>query len=288
MTRRFAPAKLNLYLHVTGKRADGYHLLDSLVAFASIGDEVIATPAETLTLRVTGPFAASLSDPPNWNLAWRAAEALARKLGRSPRVALQLVKNLPVVSGVGGGSSDAAACLRALAELWECDDEAMLMQIAAALGSDVPACLAARPVWLGGVGERIESAGKLPPCGVLLVNPRLPLPTNAVYQAYRGGASAPGRFAIPADTAAFAVELSARRNDLAGAAMRLMPAIGEILEQLGALDGALLARMSGSGATCFALFASAREADAASEPLRKLRPEWWIAAGELLAASPAA
>jgi 4-diphosphocytidyl-2-C-methyl-D-erythritol kinase len=280
--RRRAPAKLNLYLHVVGRRADGYHLLDSLVAFAEPADEITASPAPSLSLEILGPYAPAFAGPPGDNLVWRAAERLAAHAGRAPEAALTLVKNLPVAAGIGGGSSDAAAALKALARLWRIDlGEAELAALAAALGADVPACLAGRAVWVGGVGEQIEAAPPLPPVAALLVNPGIALPTAAVFAARRGPFSAPARFAMPSDAAALAAMLAARGNDLAAAAMAIVPGIAEVLQRLEAAEGALLARMSGSGATCFALFATTAAAREAAARLRAERPEWWVATGKL-------
>ena len=281
---RPAPAKLNLYLHVVGRRPDGYHELDSLVAFADIADEVVAAPASSLSLVVAGPFASALGGNKRGNLAWRAAMALARELRRPPSAALTLVKNLPVASGIGGGSSDAAATLRALIALWRATlDEDALARLAAELGADVPVCLAARTAWLGGIGERIEPSPPLPPTAVVLVNPRRPLPTPAVFKARRGAFSTPARFtAPPADAAALAALLAERHNDLMTAAVELVPEIATVLARLDTLDGALIARMSGSGATCFALFADDAAAAAAAQQMTRDQPEWWVAAGRLL------
>jgi 4-diphosphocytidyl-2-C-methyl-D-erythritol kinase len=280
--RRFAPAKLNLYLHVLGRRADGYHLLDSLVAFAEIGDEILAAPAPSLSLALKGPFAAALAGAPGDNLVWRAAERLAAWAGRSPAAALTLVKNLPVASGIGGGSSDAAATLKTLAELWRLDiAETDLAVLAASLGADVSVCLAGRAAWLGGVGERVETAGALPPTTALLVNPGVALPTAAVFKARQGPFSAPSRFAMPSDATTLTQLLASRRNDLTTAAIGLVPAIGQVLDRLGIVDGALVARMSGSGATCFALFAVPEAAAAAAERLRAEQPNWWVTIGRL-------
>ena len=278
-----AHAKLNLYLHVLGRRADGYHLLDSLVAFADIGDRVAVTPASKLSLAIEGPFAAALTGDPRDNLMWRAAEALARRIGRDPGAVLRLEKNLPVASGIGGGSSDAAATLRALAALWQAPlEEAALAELGATLGADVPACLAARPCWLGGIGEAVAPALALPRTGLVLANPGIALPTPAVFKARQGAFSEAARFSTaPADAAALASLLAERRNDLTAAAIGEAPAIAEVLERLAALPGALLARMSGSGATCFALFATENAAAAAAERLRAAAPRWWIAAGRL-------
>jgi 4-diphosphocytidyl-2-C-methyl-D-erythritol kinase len=284
MVRRWAaPAKVNLYLHVVGRRSDGYHLLDSLVAFAAVGDELTAAPAATLSLAVTGPHAAALQIAPRDNLVWRAAELLAQHAGRAPAAQLTLAKHLPVASGIGGGSSDAAAALRALDALWQLGlDEAALAGLAATLGADVPVCLAARASWLGGIGGHVEPAPALPDVTALLVNPGEALPTQAVFKARRGEYSAPARFtAMPADAAGLAALLVERRNDLTSAAIALVPAIGEVLDRLTDLDGALLARMSGSGATCFALFARRGAAQAARALLAAERPGWWVAEGRL-------
>jgi 4-diphosphocytidyl-2-C-methyl-D-erythritol kinase len=278
-----AQAKLNLYLHVVGKRDDGYHLLDSLVAFADIADRVAATQAPRLNLAIEGPFAGSLAGDDKSNLVWRAAEMLAHRLGREPGVALTLEKNLPVASGIGGGSSDAATTLKALLDLWRAKlDDRALADIAASLGADVPVCLAARPSWLGGVGERIEPAPALPRAALVLVNPGIALPTATVFKARRGAFSPPARFtAAPTDAVALAALLAERRNDLTDAAIAQVPAIATVLQRLGAADGALIARMSGSGATCFALFTTERAAVAAAVKLRAAEPGWWVRAGRL-------
>ena len=279
--RSFAPAKLNLYLHVTGRRADGFHLLDGLVAFASVGDEIDVAPADALSLTVTGPFARDLAGEPRDNLVWRAAAMLAERLGRNADVAIALTKNLPVASGIGGGSSDAAACLEALAALWRCDDRGLLREIAAALGSDVPACLAAGPVWVSDAGDHIEDAGRVPRCGVVLVNPGIALPTASVYRAFKGSFSPPARFPIPDAAADFAAILAERNNDLTGAAVALVPEIGTVLRRLARIDNNLLVRMSGSGATCFALFATVDEARRVARDLQREQGSWWVAAAML-------
>ena len=280
-----APAKLNLYLHVTGRRADGFHLLDSLVAFSDIGDRVSVTPAPRLSLDIAGPFAPDLAqDDARKNLVWRAVEGLAARLGRAPDVAVTLEKNLPVASGIGGGSSDAAAALKALATLWQASlDERALCAIAAGLGADVPVCVIARASFFGGIGDEIAPAPALPPAALLLVNPGVPLPTASVFRARQGGFSPPARFAAtPNSVAELAVLLKARHNDLTDAAIGIVPAIGDVLTRLAAQPGALLARMSGSGATCFALFESRVAAESAAATLRSEQPRWWIAPGNLV------
>jgi 4-diphosphocytidyl-2-C-methyl-D-erythritol kinase len=284
LVRRAAPAKLNLYLHVLGRRGDGYHRLDSLVAFADIADIVIARPAPALSLEITGPFAGALVGDESENLVWRAASALAGCAGVEPRAALVLEKNLPVASGIGGGSSDAAAALKALGELWQLDlGERRFQGLAESLGADVPVCLFGEPAWLGGIGEAVAPAPVLPPCSVVLVNPGLSLTTPAVFKARAGVFSEPARFEVPpADAAALARLLASRRNDLMPPALALAPEISEVLRALEADAGALIARMSGSGATCFALFADADAAHGLARRLQAAHPGWWVAAGKLL------
>ena len=280
-----APAKINLYLHVTGRRADGYHLLDSLVAFADIGDRLTAQPADALSLEVTGSAAASLSVARDDNLVLRAARLLADLAGVAGGAALHLEKNLPISAGIGGGSSDAAATLRALRHLWRVaiSDE-QLREIGARLGADIPACLYGRAVWTGGIGEQLEPATGLPPAGILLVNPRKELPTVAVFKDWRGPFGYVGRFApMPSDAAGLARMLTPRRNDLTMAAIGHVPEIGAVLGRLAAFPGALLARMSGSGATCFALFANRAAAVEARAALTAVEPRWWCAAGAFIA-----
>jgi 4-diphosphocytidyl-2-C-methyl-D-erythritol kinase len=284
----FAPAKINLYLHVVGRREDGYHLLDSLVAFADIGDSVSAAPAAALSLTVGGPEAAGIASIGDDNLVLRAARALAAHAGPRAGPALHLEKHLPTASGIGGGSADAAAALRVLDRLWGGPVPGdRLEKVALDLGADVPACLAGRPVWVGGIGERIDRAPPLPPMGIVLANPRRPLPTPEIFRARRGPFGAGARFDPLPDPAGFAAQLASRRNDLTEAALRAAPEIKTVLDRLGRLPGALLVRMSGSGATCFALFPDREAALAAGAFLRRLEPGWWSAAGALLTEAPA-
>jgi 4-diphosphocytidyl-2-C-methyl-D-erythritol kinase len=203
---------------------------------------------------------------------------LAERLGRPATVAIALTKNLPVASGIGGGSSDAAACLRVLADLWNCGDEAILTAVGAELGSDVPACLMARPAWLSDLGATIEAADGVPECGVVLANPGIALATASVYRAFKGPFSPAARFPIPGDVTRFAYLLAERNSDLTGTAIGLVPEIGIVLKRLARFDNCLLPRMSGSGATCFALFATRDEAIAAAAQLRSEYPAWWVAA----------
>ena len=252
-----------------------------MVAFASIGDEISVAPADRLSLAIDGPFASALAGDPRENLVWRAAELLAKRLGRQAGVAIALSKNVPVASGIGGGSSDAAACLKALAALWRCDDWDILTSTGATLGSDVPACLEARPVWISGTGDRVDRAVGLPVCAVVLVNPGVALPTASVYRAFKGAFSPPARFPIAPDIGSFSAILAERNNDLTGAAIAQVPEIGAVLRALAEIESALLVRMSGSGATCFALFATSDDAATAARRLRADHPSWWVAEGVL-------
>jgi 4-diphosphocytidyl-2-C-methyl-D-erythritol kinase len=274
-------------LHVIGRRGDGYHLLDSLVAFADIGDEVVAAPSDILSLAVTGPEAGAIAGLSDDNLVLRAARRLAAHCGIAPGAALRLDKRLPVASGIGGGSSDAAATLRALAALWGRPLDDTAMEIAAGLGADVPACLAGGPVWVGGVGERLDKLPGLPPLGDVLANPRRELATAAVFRARQGAFTAgeQPRHA-PEDAAALIALLRRCRNDLTEAALGLMPEIAAVLDRLAALPDAQLARMSGSGATCFALFPERAAAERAAAALAEAESGWWVKAGVLLSGPP--
>jgi len=262
-----APAKLNLALHVTGRRGDGYHLLDSLVAFAAVGDSLHVARAEAPSLTVEGPFAADVPPGPD-NLCLRAA-ALA-----GVDVAIRLHKALPVASGIGGGSADAAAVLRAVASMGH-----PLPPAPERLGADVPACLAGQPTRMRGIGEVLDPLPPLPHVAVVLVNPGVALSTPAVFEglARRDNPALP---AIPAfrNSATLIGWLAQCRNDLEEPAMTQVPAIADALAAL-RQAGAGLARMSGSGATCFGLFADAAEATRAAAALA--RPGWWVAATHL-------
>src|SRR5439155_662720 len=216
--RAFAPAKVNLYLHVIGRRADGYHLLDSLIAFADIGDTITAAPADALALMVDGPEAAGIAGLGDDNLVFRAARLVKERGGIEAGAALHLEKRLPAAGGIGGGSSDAAAALRALSYLWDrpLDNEA-LAALALELGADVPACLAARPVWVGGIGEELQPAPFLPAAGIVLANPRRPLLTADVFRRWAGPFSSAARFEpVPADAARLVAALNSRHNGLTG------------------------------------------------------------------------
>jgi 4-diphosphocytidyl-2-C-methyl-D-erythritol kinase len=272
-----APAKLNLYLHVVGRRADGYHLLDTLMVFAELGDRISVAPADELVLSVEGPFAGSLPENAEDNLILRAAHALADAAGRPAGAAISLTKNLPVSAGLGSGSSDAAATLKALARLWQIPDDAVdLYEVGLGLGADVPACIHARPAFIGGIGEEIEDAPALPQVDLLLVNPGVEVATTSVFSARKGGFSPPAVFEeSPKDVRDLARLLSDRENDLTEGAIGLCSAIETILAEIEGAPGCRLARMSGSGATCFGLFDDRETAERAAEAMRDTG--WWCA-----------
>ncbi len=280
-TVELAPAKLNLDLLVIGRTETGYHELDSLVVFASVADRLTFTPAEALSLRLEGPFAADLETAAADNLVLCAARRLAEAAGREPRVEITLEKNLPVASGIGGGSADAAATLRGLARVLGLDWPVhALIELGPALGADVPVCVYARPARLRGSGERLDPIRGLPDLPLVLVNPGVPVATSAVFKALELPTMAFRRPVLPAHPSLgrFAVWLAESRNELEPAALGLAPVIGRVLDRLRALDDCLLARMSGSGATCFGLFPDAGKAAAAAARISAAEPGWWCTA----------
>jgi 4-diphosphocytidyl-2-C-methyl-D-erythritol kinase len=290
-----APAKLNLFLHVTGRRADGYHLVDSLIAFAETADWLVAEPAPdaSLSLASDGAFADTLPSPAD-NLVLRAAERLRAAAGVGAGARLRLTKALPVASGIGGGSADAAAALRALARLWRLDPaDPAPMAVAHTLGADVPVCLDGRTSRVTGIGADFVDHPALPPAPIVLANPGVAVPTAAVFRDLSVLEDRMPVLDVPTsswdgvpDAAALARLLAATRNDLELPARRLAPAIGDVLDALQAASGSLLARMSGSGATCFALFANVAAAQAAAAELTAARPGWWVVATRLRSVPP--
>jgi 4-diphosphocytidyl-2-C-methyl-D-erythritol kinase len=274
VVQRVARAKVNLALHVTGRRADGYHLLDSLVAFADFGDVVSVEAAPSLSLAITGPMGAGLSAGPD-NLVLKAAQALDSPLGAT----ITLDKRLPVASGIGGGSADAAATLQALCKLWGCDlpDAGKVL----ALGADVPVCLAGQSCRMAGIGDEISPV-VLPAAHLVLVNLGVGLSTASVFGALtrRNNPPLPAPEPMP-NVAALADYLHHCRNDLEAPALALVPQIAQVLAALSAQQGCLLARMSGSGATCFGLFATALAAEEAAKVLTAHSAAWWVQAAKM-------
>jgi 4-diphosphocytidyl-2-C-methyl-D-erythritol kinase len=276
---RPAHAKVNLWLNVVGRRDDGYHLLDSLVAFVDLADHVEARPGGSLSLDLDGPLAGPLTGEAD-NLVLKAARLLADRAGVAPRAAIHLIKHVPVAAGLGGGSADAAATLRELVTLWRVAmPEEELFDLAAHLGADVPMCLAGRTAFVSGIGERLTWAPPLPECAVLLVNPGTVLPTRDVFAARRGAFSPVQAAPQPwRDLAELAGILAGRGNDLTAAAISLAPLVGQVLEALGR-TGARHVAMSGSGATCFALYESD---DLARRAASALPAAWWRHVGRFV------
>ena len=279
-----APAKINLFLHVGEKRNDGYHSLCSLIVFADAGDRLSLKPSDHFSLRVEGPFADGLTAGHD-NIVLKATRALKawaqQRDHQAPPVELTLEKNLPVASGIGGGSSDAAATLRMLAQHWALpvhnDD---LQAIGLALGADVPVCLRSAPTLASGIGEVLTPAGNLPEMFFVLVNPRVAVPTSVVFSALtvRTGAVSPVVPPKPLNIREFAAKLDGTINDLAAPAKTLAPIIMRVEQALVATEGCFLARMSGSGATCFGLYATLQAASEAATSIASAHPQWWVTA----------
>jgi 4-diphosphocytidyl-2-C-methyl-D-erythritol kinase len=280
----FAFAKINLTLRVIGRRPDGYHELDSLVAFASLADQLSLVPGPALALTVRGRTA-DATGPDTDNLVLRAAHALIERCGRLQVGHFTLHKNLPVAAGLGGGSADAAAALRLLARInGLAPDDRRLMEAARAVGADVPVCLDPRPRRMRGIGETLSDPLDLPRLPALLVNPGVSVSTRDVFAALRAPsltatasseADAPADD-VPRDRPSLLAYLAEHGNDLESPATALAPIIAETLAALRALPGCRLARMSGSGATCFALFDTAKAATIARNTLRRAKSEWWM------------
>ncbi len=281
-----APAKVNLALHVTGRRADGYHDLESLVVFVDVADEIAARPAKADHLRVSGPFAAAAGSSES-NLVMRAVRAFRQRWpDRVPAgLDIDLTKNLPVAAGIGGGSADAGAILRLLASLGEGTFPlADLRAVALTLGADVPACLLSQPCEVRGVGEIIHPLREFPSTHLVLVNPLIPVVTADVFRRLERRDNPPMP-ALPQPLtrpAQLGLWLAETRNDLEPAAIALVPAIGELLAEMRGLDGCALARMSGSGGTVFGLFGSAAQAHQAAHEMRARYPHYWVAAAPVI------
>jgi 4-diphosphocytidyl-2-C-methyl-D-erythritol kinase len=299
-TERFAPAKVNLFLHVGAAASDGYHPVCSLMVFASVGDTVRLRDAKTMGFAVSGPFAPALQADSD-NLVVRARDALWRDLPAAPPpFEIELVKALPIAAGLGGGSADAAAALGLVAArlqaaglLDRATAEARVAAIARHLGADVTACLAARPVIGLGRGDDLAPAPALPPLPAVLVNPLAPSPTGPVYRAFDAMAQTPraDEPALPtalADVPAVIALLQTTRNDLQAPAAALQPKIAEVLAALAAEPEAAFVRMSGSGATCFALCRDAASANALEARLSRDHPRWWVKACVFGDGAPAA
>lgn len=279
MLETHAPAKINLYLHVTGKRDDGYHLLDSLVTFTNIGDRVSLEEANEFTFTIDGPMGEALSrHNQEDNLVVRAAKMLAAKLDKPLNVHINLTKKLPLASGIGGGSTDAAAALRLLAVHWGlAPNAAVLHEVGAALGQDIPCCIEAKNCYFRDIGNVMDEADELSPTHLVLVNPGHDLSTPSVFKARTGDFTPANRLArMSYSTEDLALELKKRSNSLTEAAISLCPSIQEVLDVLEASEGCLLSRMSGSGATCFGMFSNRAMARQAAAAIMEAKPTWWV------------
>jgi 4-diphosphocytidyl-2-C-methyl-D-erythritol kinase len=278
-----APAKVNLTLRVIARRADGYHELESLVVFADRGDRLTFTPGGALSLTLSGVTATQAGEGAD-NLVLKAARALAERKPGLALGAFHLEKNLPVAAGLGGGSSDAAAALRLIAQANALPrDDAQLTEAARATGADVPVCLDPRPRIMRGIGEKLSEPLSLPPLPAVLVNPGVAVATKLVFAGLKLGdkPAAPLDLATMASRRQLLQMLQTQPNDLEAPAIAIAPVIADVLTALRALSGCDFARMSGSGATCFGLFASAADADAAAKNLRAKFPQWWAQACNL-------
>jgi 4-diphosphocytidyl-2-C-methyl-D-erythritol kinase len=272
----FAPAKINLTLHVGERRGDGYHALDSLVVFADVGDELLFSKADDLSLIVDGPFAAALNAEPD-NLTLRAARALAKEAGTEPRAHIALTKNLPIASGIGGGSADAAATLRGLSKLWDLNiGEAALHRIAVSLGADVPACLYGKPVHMEGIGEKLTEVHDLPPLDLVLVNPGVRLATADVFARLETRTGTHNTLPPFPTKDALIGYLDRACNDLEKPSVALAPVIGEVIDAICTDESSLVVRMSGSGATCFGIYANAVDAATAASVIAREHQDWWV------------
>ena len=275
-----APAKLNLYLHVLGRRQDGYHLLDSLVIFVDIADYVTLLPTRPFVLSIDGPFCAPLlAESVTSNSIWNATLMLAKRLGRCPAVGWHLHKVLPVASGIAGGSSDAMACLRLLAKFWQIPfDDPILSDVAQSLGADGLICLRPRSWFVGSIRERLIPSPQLPIFFLVLVNPGDLMTTSSIFQRFDGPFSEPEQFIIPptGDIWTWVDLLAQRRNDLTQTAIKQQPIIADVIRALEHTSGCLLARLSGSGATCFGLYEKHSNASQAAMIIKKTHRNWWV------------
>lgn len=274
-----APGKINLALHVVGRREDNYHLLETLTVFTRFGDRITIEPADEDSVSTSGPFASQMPREEEDNLVVTARDRLraAFPLADCPPVAIRLQKNMPVASGLGGGSSDAAATLLALARHWDlAASRRDLARLGPALGADVPMCVAGKPLVASGIGDHIEMIDNFPELSLVLANPGVAVPTRSVFSALKAYEN-PGLPALPAelDLAGLVDWLGRTRNDLEPTARSIAPEIDDALHDL-SMAGALVSRMSGSGATCFGLFETDRQAQAAARHIARERPSWFV------------
>ena len=278
-----APAKINLFLHITGRRADGYHNLQSLMCFTAAGDSLEFSDAPTLQITVHGEFSALLENN-STNLVYKAALLLAEEFNQTPRGKILLHKNLPIAAGIGGGSADAAAALIGLNKLWGINcDIAKLKTLALKLGADVPACVEKRTLFAAGIGEEITVLNSAPALHIVLVNPLEQTKTAEVFKNFNGTPySAEIELKAQVSDAEFIKLITSGRNDLTAAAIKTTPVINDALAALNSTRNHIICRLSGSGATCFALYNNEADAIAAARKISALHPEWWVVKTHLL------
>ncbi len=275
-----APAKINLYLHITGKRTDGLHELESLIVFAETCDVISFRPSKTLSLEISGPQANQLKEQDSKNIILKAVESMSSLIDSNVDVGVEihLQKFLPIAAGIGGGSADAAATLRALKILWNVSlSDNQLMNLAYSLGSDVPVCILGTSAYLAGVGEKVTPVESIPKIPLLLVNPKIPLPTSLVFNSWKGSNSTLNPIvSFSGSVSKLVAELRDRRNDLEDPARSLVPQIDEVICEIQSQRGCELARMSGSGATCFGIFLKQEDLTIAASRIKMSHPNWWV------------
>ena len=279
MLTGIARAKINLYLHVTGKRSDGYHLLDSLVVFADYGDTLTVELDSKLSLEISGPFSTGLPLI-NDNLVLKAARLLQENAAVEKGAKIKLVKNLPVAAGIGGGSSDAALALQLLNKLWGAKlSEKQLAELGLSLGADVPVCLYGKPTIMCGIGEQLSAVSDIPAFYIILVNCNIEVSTADVFRQLEMRSAAAPSFALKdGKSADFFFALRGMNNDLQASASRIAPVIKSVIAEIAGQKGCQVARMSGSGATVFGLFETAESVRKAAESIQSRHPDWWVRA----------
>lgn len=285
----FAPAKLNLYLHITGRLDNGYHLVDSLIGFVDIGDQIKIEPATDFELQIEGPFACTFnakekdSSPHSANIVAQAAWLFAQYAKKVPNIKVTLTKNLPLAAGIGGGSTDAGALIWGLMEIWGIPPSThYLPELLKTLGADVPVCLHCEPARVRGIGDIIEPAPAMPEIPIVLINPGKPCPTGNVFRLYdkkfRNEVTLPKSFDSLTALVGFLYE---QGNELEDSAKETVPEIANVLHALSVQSGCMLARLTGAGATCFGLFETQETAQAATRTIREENPDWWVETGFL-------
>lgn len=273
--QKSAPAKVNLFLHVTGKRDDGYHLLESLIGFADFGDIITIMPSDEFSLKILGgDFSLDTED----NLITKAVNLVSGKLQKDLSLSITLEKNIPIGAGLGGGSADAAAAVRGILEYAQVSlPQKEIDEILLSLGADTPICYARKPAYIKGIGEVIEPIAPLPQIPAMLIYPNEFCSTVEIFKSYDGDfsqtADHPKSFS---DLKSLYDFLNKQKNDLTDAAIKKIPAIGDILQTIGKQDGCVISRLTGSGSTCFGLFETTEQSTKAAEKIQKAKPHWWV------------